>query len=224
AGASPPSPASAALLFKDKKLNRLWEKAEKAGFSQEELKQLREEFQHHQQRLDEYYELVEEQQQAREQAEELSNEILESDEPAAKSLKANKSYSDYKSRINELHETVRQGYDRLHVASISGLAGRDFTEPKVDGLWQIALKADFNAEELDSLRVELKHFEERLKKLRHIQLEMLGADQRHGFDRDPPEKSEGRKVYDRKIRDQERHVEKLQLMLEDKILNRHTEL
>ena len=47
------------ILFKDKKLNKLWEKAEKGGFTQEELKTLKEEFSHHQDRIDEYYSLLE---------------------------------------------------------------------------------------------------------------------------------------------------------------------
>lgn len=47
-------------LFKDKRLNQLWEKAEKAGFSAEELRALHEEFNHHQQKIDEYYALLQE--------------------------------------------------------------------------------------------------------------------------------------------------------------------
>lgn len=46
-------------IFKDKKLNKLWEKAEKAGFDQKELKALKEEFVHHQNTIDEYYMLLE---------------------------------------------------------------------------------------------------------------------------------------------------------------------
>jgi hypothetical protein len=46
-------------LFKDKKLNKLWEKAEKSGFNEKELKALKEEFVHHQDKIDEYYMLME---------------------------------------------------------------------------------------------------------------------------------------------------------------------
>lgn len=46
-------------LFKDKKLNKLWEKAEISGFTPEELKALKEEFQHHQDKVDMYYSLLE---------------------------------------------------------------------------------------------------------------------------------------------------------------------
>lgn len=45
-------------LFKDKKLNKLWEKAETAGFTAEELAALKEEFNHHQDKVDQYYALL----------------------------------------------------------------------------------------------------------------------------------------------------------------------
>lgn len=45
-------------LFKDKKLNKLWEKAEIAGFTTEELAALKEEFTHHQDKVDQYYALL----------------------------------------------------------------------------------------------------------------------------------------------------------------------
>lgn len=46
-------------MFKDKKLNRLWEKAELAGFTSEEMTALKEEFEHHQEKIDIYYNLLE---------------------------------------------------------------------------------------------------------------------------------------------------------------------
>jgi len=46
-------------LFKDKKLNKLWEKAEVSGFTLEELNALKEEFMHHQEKVDLYYNLLE---------------------------------------------------------------------------------------------------------------------------------------------------------------------
>lgn len=45
-------------LFKDKKLNKLWSKAEAGGFSTQELLALKEEFTHHQDKIDEYYSLL----------------------------------------------------------------------------------------------------------------------------------------------------------------------
>lgn len=46
-------------LFKDKKLNKLWERAELGGFSPEELETLKEEFLHHEEKIDVYYSLLE---------------------------------------------------------------------------------------------------------------------------------------------------------------------
>lgn len=45
-------------IFKDKKLNMLWSKAEASGFTSEELAALREEFHHHQDKIDQYYDLL----------------------------------------------------------------------------------------------------------------------------------------------------------------------
>lgn len=45
-------------LFKDKKLNNLWDKAEAAGFAAAELDALKTEFTHYQDKLDIYYSLV----------------------------------------------------------------------------------------------------------------------------------------------------------------------
>jgi len=47
-------------LFKDERLNHLWAKAETAGFTFEELQALREEFDHHQDKVDQYYSLLNE--------------------------------------------------------------------------------------------------------------------------------------------------------------------
>lgn len=46
-------------LFKDKKLNKLWERAELGGFSSDELEALKEEFLHHEEKVNLYYSLLE---------------------------------------------------------------------------------------------------------------------------------------------------------------------
>lgn len=46
-------------LFKDKKLNKLWERAELGGFSPEELETLKEEFLHHEEKVQMYYSMLE---------------------------------------------------------------------------------------------------------------------------------------------------------------------
>lgn len=44
--------------FKDKKLNKLWNKAEMAGFTAEELTELKKEFAHYDQKVEMYYKLL----------------------------------------------------------------------------------------------------------------------------------------------------------------------
>jgi alpha-2-macroglobulin receptor-associated protein len=46
-------------LFKDKKLNKLWERAEIGGFSTDELQTLKEEFLHHEEKVQLYYSMLE---------------------------------------------------------------------------------------------------------------------------------------------------------------------
>lgn len=46
-------------LFKDKKLNKLWERAELGGFTPEELQALKEEFVHHEEKIEVYYSMLE---------------------------------------------------------------------------------------------------------------------------------------------------------------------
>jgi alpha-2-macroglobulin receptor-associated protein len=46
-------------LFKDKKLNKLWERAELGGFTPEELETLKEEFLHHEEKVQMYYSMLE---------------------------------------------------------------------------------------------------------------------------------------------------------------------
>ncbi len=81
---------------------------------------------------------------------------------------------------------LKKNYERLHRIALNSHP-KDFDEPKVDGkffqrhklfliikrficlgLWKLALDADFSDEELDSIKVELKHYENRIKKLRHL--------------------------------------------------------
>lgn len=57
-------------LFKDKKLNKLWAKAETAGFTTIELDALREEFNHHQDKIDQYYSILQEAKEGPKDAEE----------------------------------------------------------------------------------------------------------------------------------------------------------
>ncbi len=124
---------------------------------------------------------------------------------------------------------MKHGYDRLERMTLLGPKSRDFEEPKVQGLWKIALKGDFSTEELESLRTELRHYEQRLQKLRYLQAQH--SLQQVKTDIVPPEevtnnKSEIEDTKDlrQRIKLQSRKVEKLHADLEARITQRHLEL
>jgi len=49
---------------------------------------------------------------------------------------------------------LRNGFDRLDRLTAKGPNHKEFIEPKVQGLWKIALEAKFSPEELSSLKVK----------------------------------------------------------------------
>ena len=73
--------------------------------------------------------------------------------------------------FRDRHRDIRDGFDRLHRIAAKGPKSEEFVEPKVQGLWKLALETDFTPDELESLKVELLHYEKRLLKLRHLQPE-----------------------------------------------------
>jgi alpha-2-macroglobulin receptor-associated protein len=168
-------------LFKDKKLNKLWQKAETAGFTPEELITLKEEFGHHQEKIDLYYNILENIDSGKSDHHENAvnedeldnfNEIAHKEEDASVNSrdvesKHNK-FVDKSNLLREKHRDIRDSFDRLERTAAKGPNNLDFIEPKVKGLWRVALSSNFSAEELASLKVELLHYESRLLKLRHM--------------------------------------------------------
>lgn len=107
--------------------------------------------------------------------------------------------------------------------TLLGPKSRDFEEPKVQGLWKIALKGDFSSEELESLRTELRHYEQRLQKLRFVQAQhsLQQAKTETGNNKSDLENANDLR---QKIKLQSRKVEKLHADLEARITQRHFEL
>lgn len=54
------------------------------------------------------------------------------------------------------HRDLKDSYDRLNRIASKGPKSQDFVEPKVQGLWKIALASNFSADELASLKVIFK--------------------------------------------------------------------
>lgn len=124
------------------------------------------------------------------------------------------------------HRQLKHGYDRLERMTLLGPKSRDFEEPKVQGLWKIALKGDFSPEELESLRTELRHYEQRLQKLRFLQSQKAKSDLSSddlNLDKRTNENTDAQELGQR-IKLQSRKVEKLHADLEARITQRHLEL
>lgn len=78
---------------------------------------------------------------------------------------------DKTNQLRAQHREIKDNMDRLERIASKGPNSTDFVEPKVQGLWRIALESNFSADELSSLKVELLHYESRLLKLRHMHSE-----------------------------------------------------
>jgi hypothetical protein len=207
--------------FKDKKLQKLWEKAEKSGLTSIELAALQDEFSHHQDKVDEYNHLI---------------ELAGKDE----FVNTNKIQREVEGEVFNIRDTntlkkkakdMKSGFDRLHRLATNQGEYQGFSEPKVAGLWKIALEADFEGDELESLRQELTHYEKRLEKLRFLQSELELVDNRdprrndkYLDEDDDDDKTAGRQIMDRKLAKNVDAVDKLHSSLESKILARHNEL
>lgn len=180
------SPDISKHTFRDKRLDKLWKKAEVSGFSDEELMILHEEFQHQQDRLVEHYEAMNsidlEMNKREKQDRDLENSI-EADfhtDPKRKKAKAKETPSEKKARLDtNIHQSLKKEYsaikrdiDKLHQKIVSGKVGISdgpFEEEPVNELWAKALKSNFTSEELETFKEELDHYEVRIKKLKHFQ-------------------------------------------------------
>ena len=101
---------------------------------------------------------------------------------------------------------------------------KEFDEERALKLWKLALKSDFNDNELVTLKEELFHFQNRIKKLNFFesQLEsdiMTGKKVLNEFDQPSHQKH----IVNR-VKDLNENVNMLHNKIERKILQRHTEL
>ncbi|KAJ8724279.1 hypothetical protein PYW08_015753 [Mythimna loreyi] len=214
-------------IFKDKKLNYLWTKAEASGFTMEELLALREEFTHHQEKIDQYYDLFDDESPKDDSFKNVINEedLDKFNEISSHTNEMTKDYIDKANLIREKHRDLRDGYDRLQRVIAKAPNNKEFIEPKVQGLWKIAVSANFTTEELASLKVELQHYESRLLKLRHLQANNVSNREKHKSKvAGAGDKMNHFEEQEQMIKKHSRKVAKLHADLESKILERHTEL
>ena len=215
-------------IFKDKKLNQLWSKAEASGFTSEELSALKEEFMHHQNKIDQYYELLSDLDGGKKDGYKNAvndEEIDKFNEVNQESNEINKDYLHQTNLIREKHRGLRDGYDKLQRITAKGPNNKEFIEPKVQGLWRIAVAANFTVDELASLKVELQHYESRLLKLRHLQAEHItNVDKHRSKVAAAGDKVSNFDEQQQMIKKHSRKVDKMHADLESRILERHTEL
>lgn len=215
-------------VFEDSKLNKLWAKAELAGFTDEELSALKEEFQHHQDKVNEYMSLLKDIEAGDSEVHENSlfdkpdswNVLEEEEQPSNNNVPGKKlDYLGKASLLREKHLELRNGYDHLDRLTAKGPNHKEFIEPQVQRLWRIALVSKFPPNELASLKEELLHYESRLLKLRHLHTEEALEAARKGKSSDLDNST-----VQQHIKKQARTVQKLHMDLEAKITQRHTEL
>ncbi|XP_037808616.1 alpha-2-macroglobulin receptor-associated protein-like [Lucilia sericata] len=221
-------------LFKDKKLNKLWEKAEVSGFTAEELNSLKQEFEHHQDKVDVYYSLLENlgtQVDVNKHENAINEDELENfnmipsdpndneiDTPTASAKK----YENHINEVREHHRGLKDHYDRLERLVSAGPHSQDFIEPKVQGLWRVAQASNFTDNELSSIKSELHHFESRLLKLRHLHAEHALQKEKYKNEKHKDKSNRFEDMEDT-IKKQSRKVEKIQENIE-KTIFKHTEL
>lgn len=124
--------------------------------------------------------------------------------------------------LRDKHRDLRDNFDRLERIAARAPNSEDFIEPKVQSLWRVASAGNFSVDELASLRVELLHFESRLLKLRHLHAEQALNVEKY---KDAVHQSKHDKYasMDEHIKKQLRKVEKMQVLLEERIFL-HSEL
>lgn len=93
-------------------------------------------------------------------------------------------------------------------------------------MWKLAQDADFSDQELESLRSELHHYDTRLQKLHFLREELRMVDERQ-VDKEEvgdANKTEGRRIMDKKLQKHVEAAEKMERHLERTIAARHSEL
>lgn len=221
-------------MFRDSKLDKLWKKAEKAGFDQEQLMILHEEFQHQQDKLDDHYETLNiiEDEIKRSTIGERKENSIEDDprESKKKHKRSNKKEmeSEKKARLGEnIHQSLREKHSEIK-NSIEELSKKiafgiidenaPFKEKIVNDLWTKAIQSNFSESELMSLKEQLSHYETRIEKLKHFQNQLerheLGAKDSRSYAEDEKELKHIKK----KVKELTQRVDKTGKAIEKTIL------
>ncbi|CAL1532641.1 unnamed protein product [Lymnaea stagnalis] len=145
--------------FQDPKLQSMWKRAEESGFTEKDLKMLREEFWHQQMRIQEYQFLH---RQLNDFPDPEDNTV---DLEQKKLGLSTEDVSNKKAAMKNTKKDIKDGYMKLEhlTATLSGSEPM-FKDHRVLKLWALAKKTNWSEEEQNSFKEELKHFENRLSK------------------------------------------------------------
>lgn len=153
----------------DKRLDQLWESAQKQGkFSPEELNDLETEFNHHKEKLKEYKHLV--------------DILKDQDGISENSVFSHAKMNEHEleklhDKLQDTHDTLSKNYGRLKEKVTGEKEGKLFRDPRVNELWQRAQDGQFSEEELESIKNELQHFDHKIMKHKHFVEEVEDSQQ-----------------------------------------------
>ncbi len=225
-------------IFRDKKLDKLWKKAEKSGLNDEQLKILKEELRHHELKIEQYYQLIddinknEELQRSRGQDWENSmNRVLQEEDVRPEDVRpAGHQLNDAHQALKDKHFEIKENFKLLSDKISKNFDGfksttNEFEEENVEKLWQLALKSDFNNDELMSLKEELEHYQNRIRKLKFFESQLesdsiAGKQINDNIDGD----FDDDKHLKKKVKELNHKVNKIHNELESRIMQRHIEL
>lgn len=159
--------------FTDDKIEKLWQKAKSSGFTAQELMTLYEELSHHQEKLEEYHRLMDDlgQQAGNREFDNTLNQFEGPDDDAPSKSDKLRQFQASSQLLKEKHKELKNSYDKLSKMT-KERTDEEFGEFRVQELWKLAMEAKFPPDELASLKEELQHYEHRVKKLKHLQMQV----------------------------------------------------
>lgn len=235
-----PTSRDSKTVFRDAKLDKLWKKAEKSGFTQEQLMMLHEEFENHQKKLEHHYDTSDhiddiQREKSLEHDQKWDNSIENEIEHSPKGKMRKESESEKKARLDsnihqslkEKHKELKEGYARLHKKIIDKTVhDQPYEETQVNQLWVQAIQANFTDDELNMLRDDLENYQIRLQKLRHFQNQLdrnnIGSLSKES--KSYIEEDQEAKHVRKRVEELTRHVDKTHKAIEKMIKSRGEEL
>ncbi|XP_076074984.1 alpha-2-macroglobulin receptor-associated protein-like isoform X1 [Mytilus galloprovincialis] len=152
--------------FKDKKLQKLWEKAGDSGFSDEEMENLKKEFWHQQLKLDEY-DLLKDGFKSISDLDMIDNSL------------DGFNYDKKNKNLKSMNKDIKDGYENLATLGSKKHFEDDeleFKDKRVYELYAMARKSNMTEAELQSFMEELRHFEHRIDKHEYLKEEVQIAE------------------------------------------------